>query len=347
MPESIWVGMSGGVDSAVAALILSERGCDVTGVTLRLRENSGGDEEDARRVCEALAIPHVILDLSDVFAREVTEPFVREYLSGRTPNPCVRCNRTIKFGAMLDAALAHGADRLATGHYARVEQDAATGRHLLYRTDSSKDQSYFLSRLTQHQLAHAVFPLAGMEKTKIRELAALHNLPVASKSDSMEVCFIPPDIDGHSEYIEQHTSRPLPCGDFIDADGKNLGRHNGIARYTVGQRKGLGISLGQPMYVTKINAADNTVQLGIEGSQFAAGLVASNINCISWDGLPAEPVEITAKIRFRAPDAAATLTPLSHDRAQVDFHAPVRAVSPGQTVVFYDGDAVIGGGIIE
>ena len=347
MPESIWVGMSGGVDSATAALILSGQGYDITGVTLRLKEDSGKDEEDARRVCEALAIPHVILDLSEVFAREVTEPFVREYLSGRTPNPCVRCNRTIKFGAMLDFALEHGADRLATGHYARVEQEAATGRHILYRTDSSKDQSYFLSELTQHQLAHAVFPLSGMEKTKIRELAARHNLPVASKSDSMEVCFIPPDIDGHSEYIERHTARPLLRGNFIDADGKKLGRHNGIARYTVGQRKGLGIALGQPMYVTKINAADNTVQLGVEGSQFADSLVAANINYISWDGPPSGPTEITAKIRFRAPDTAATFIPLAHDRAQIKFHAPVRAVSPGQTVVFYDGDAVIGGGIIE
>ena len=254
MGKKIWVGMSGGVDSAAAAALLLEQGVETTGVTLRLRP-TGAEQDiaDAQRVCRALGIEHRVLDFTGCFRRCVIAPFVEEYLAGRTPNPCVRCNQAVKFGAMLDAALESGADGIATGHYARVQRDPESGRYRLYRTPSRKDQSYMLYGLTQRQLSHTLFPLAGLEKQAVREIAEKRGLPVASKGDSMEICFVP---DGsHAHFIEEYTGRPLSPGNFVDEQGRVLGRHQGISRYTIGQRKGLGLAFGQPMYVVRIDAA--------------------------------------------------------------------------------------------
>ena len=347
MEKTIWVGMSGGVDNSVAAALLAEQGVSVVGVTLRLRpDGTEGDTEDARKVCAALGVEHRVLDLTESFRQRVMAPFSEEYLAGRTPNPCVRCNRTIKFGALLDAALEAGADGIATGHYARVEYSPERGRTLLYRTDSSKDQSYVLYGLNQHQLSHTLFPITGLEKDAVRAIARSHALPVASKGDSMEVCFIPEG--GHARFIEKFTGKALLPGNFVDEDGRILGRHQGIARYTVGQRKGLGVALGKPMYVVRINAEKNEVVLGEEGRQLSAVLTAHCMNYIPFAPPAASvPIRVQAKIRYLAPPAPATLYPLSADTARVEFDAPQRSVTPGQSVVLYDGDLVLGGGIID
>ena len=346
MAKTIWVGMSGGVDSSVAAALLQEQGMSVVGVTLRLRSTGAeGDIEDARRVCEALGVEHRVLDLTDCFRRRVMEPFVMDYLAGRTPNPCVCCNQTIKFGALLDAAIEAGADGIATGHYARVEYSPERGRTLLYRTDSKKDQSYVLYSLNQHQLSHTLFPVTGMEKEAVRAVARSHALPVASKGDSMEVCFIPEG--GHARFIEEYTGRGLIPGNFVAEEGRFLGRHQGIARYTIGQRKGLGVALGKPMYVVRIDAGRNEVVLGEEGRQLADTLTAHSMNYIAFEPPAVSgPIRVQAKIRYLAPPAPATLYPLSADTARVEFDEPQRSVTPGQSVVLYDGDLVLGGGII-
>lgn len=351
--QSVWVGMSGGVDSSVAALLLKEQGYAVTGVTLRMRggrlEQTGGEDarrdiEDARRVCEALQIPHRVLDVSDRFCRCVVEEFASEYLAGHTPNPCVTCNRTIKFGTMLEEALAGGADYVATGHYARVAYHETKGRYLLYRGDSAKDQSYVLYSLTQRQLAHVLFPLWGMEKEEVRRLARDYRLPVADKGDSMEICFVPQS--GHAAFLEWYTGRAMEPGDFVDEEGHVLGRHRGIGRYTIGQRKGLGIALGRPMYVVRLDAANNRVVLGEEGRQMAGELTADRLNFISVAGVDA-PLRVEAKIRYLAPPAPAILYPPENGIARVVFDTPQRSVTPGQAVVFYQGDLVLGGGTIR
>ena len=350
--DHILVGMSGGVDSSVAALILQRQGCAVTGVTLRLRggrlaASTGAgvqrDIDDARRVCEALGIEHRVLDLTDAFCRCVVDEFAAEYLAGRTPNPCVTCNRTIKFGAMLDYALENGMDGVATGHYARREFDAAAGRWALYRADSLKDQSYVLYGLSQEQLARVRFPLWGYGKEEVRALAREASLPVADKGDSMETCFVPDS--GHAAFIEWYTGAAMQPGDFVDESGHVLGRHQGIGRYTIGQRKGLGVALGRPMYVVGIDASTNTVILGEEGRQLADTLTAGPVNYVSI-APPAAPLRVQAKIRYQAPAAPATLTPLPGGMARVAFDAPQRSVTPGQSVVFYDGDKLLGGGCI-
>ncbi len=345
--KTIWVGMSGGVDSSVAAALLLEQGYRVVGVTLRLRPSGAEqDIEDARRVCAALGVEHRVLDFTDRFRHCVMEDFVQQYLDGRTPNPCVRCNQTIKFGAMLDAALENGADGIATGHYARVERDAKSGRFLLYRTDSKKDQSYVLYGLTQHQLSHALFPVTGLEKETVREIARRYALPVASKGDSMEVCFVPDDC--HARFIEDFTARPLRPGNFVDEQGRVIGRHQGIARYTIGQRKGLGVAFGRPRYVVRIDAQKNEVVLGEEGRQLSSALLARHMNYIPFDP-PAPyspPRRVQAKIRYQAPPSPATLYPLNGGEARLEFDQPQRSITPGQSVVLYDGDLVLGGGVI-
>lgn len=351
MARKIVVGMSGGVDSSVAALLLKQQGYDVIGVTLRLLcgrlapfdTHSGQDVEDAARVCEQLGIPHRAPDFSAEFERQVVDVFAAEYAAGRTPNPCVLCNRTIKFGAMWDYARALGADGIATGHYAHTRQDPDTGRWQLICSGAAKDQSYVLYSLTQEQLAHVHFPLWGMEKAQVRALAEEYRLPVAQKGDSMEICFVP--AEGHSAFLKQYTGRELPPGDFVDEQGQVLGRHQGLDRYTVGQRKGLGIALGQPMYVVRLDAANNRVVLGAEGRQYADCLTAYGVNFVSI-APPQEPIRVTARIRYQAPPAPATLTPLSEDSVQLVFDQPQRAVAPGQAVVFYDGDLLLGGGTI-
>jgi tRNA-specific 2-thiouridylase len=268
--KRIAIGLSGGVDSSAAALLLLEQGYDVTGIILRLKPDSLADEDisDARRIADCLGIELHVVDRREIFRKKVIEPFVSEYLHARTPNPCVECNAAIKFGAMLDYALEIGCDGIATGHYARIEEN--NGRYLLKRSESAKDQSYFLYRLNQFQLSHAMFPLEGMEKEKIREIAEKANLPVAQKRDSQEICFVPDD-----DYIAYLSAMGIssPKGSFIDKSGNILGTHNGIINYTIGQRKGLG-AFGKPMFVTGINAENNTVTIGENGSQYSRGLIA-------------------------------------------------------------------------
>lgn len=347
--------MSGGVDSSVAALLLQKQGYEVTGVTMKLRPDeymtdslSGGccsldDIDDARRVCYKLGIEHLVLNFTELFSEKVIQYFVREYQAGRTPNPCIACNAHLKFDALLHKALLLDYDFVATGHYSVILQDEATGRWLLRKAPCSKDQSYVLYGLTQHQLAHTLMPLGGMEKSEARHLAQENGLPVASKPDSQEICFV--ENKDYAGFIERFTGKAFPPGSFVDQEGTVLGTHQGIARYTIGQRKGLGMTFGKPMYVTRINAQDNTVTLGEEGSQYARVLTADRLNWIPFDEL-AKPLQVTAKVRYQARPAPAVVTPLEDGRVRVEFEEAQRSVTPGQAVVFYDGDLVVGGGTI-
>ncbi len=347
--QTVVVGISGGVDSAVAALLLKQQGYHVIGVTMqlfgdRLPRTAGAREiDDAHRVCDALGITHVVADMSDAFCRLVVDPFAAEYRRGRTPNPCILCNRDLKFGAMWDFARSLGADAVATGHYVNRSFDQDGGRWQLRQDTTRKDQSYMLWTLTQEQLAAARFPLAGMPKDDIRAMARAAALPVADKGDSMEICFV--EDNDHAAFIERYTGTTDCKGYFIDVDGNRLGEHQGITHYTVGQRKGLGIALGRPMYVTALNAAENTVTLGAEGSQLTDTLTADGINFVSIS-TPKDPVRIQAKIRYQAPPAPATLS-VADGVATVLFDAPQRAVTPGQSVVFYQDGLLLGGGFIR
>ena len=354
MKKKVMLGMSGGVDSSVAAMLLVEAGYDVTGVTLRLRPDrlmegsmAGGccsldDVDDARRVAYQLGIEHLVFNFTDIFEKQVIDYFAEEYLAGRTPNPCIACNRHVKFHAMLRRATELGFDYVATGHYAKIRRNEA-GRWLLERADAAKDQSYVLYSMTQYQLEHTLFPLADYEKEQVRALAAEKGLLVAHKPDSQEICFVQ-DKD-YAGFIERHTGKTLPAGDFVDETGVVLGKHRGITHYTIGQRKGLGIAFGEPRYVTRIDAAKNQVVLGREGSQYRDTLIADDVNYISISELT-EPMEVTAKVRYQAQPASAVLTPLENGRVQVTFAEPQRSVTPGQAVVFYDGNLVVGGGTI-
>ena len=344
--KKVLLGMSGGVDSSAAALVLQRAGYAVAGVTLSLqgeKTRRSDAVQDARRVAEKLGIEHRVIDLTEEFDRHVVAPFAADYLAGRTPNPCVACNRHIKFGAMLRYALAEGFDAVATGHYAVVEQDEA-GRYQLYRAQTEKDQSYVLYSLTQQQLAHVLFPLAAYAKDEVRALAGEAGLPVAQKPDSQEICFV--QDNDYASFIRRYTGKEPPPGNFIDQAGNVLGTHKGITHYTIGQRKGLGISFGKPMFVTKIDPISNTVTLGENGSQYASSLIAGKVNLISADTLEA-PISAQVKVRYQAPPAPARLTPLDNGKIRVDFQEPQRSVTPGQAAVFYDGDLVLGGGIIE
>lgn len=337
------IGLSGGVDSAAAAHLLLQQGYDVTGIILRLKPDSAADSDiaDAQKIADKLGIELKVLDRRELFAQKVISPFIGEYLGGKTPNPCIECNKEIKFGTMLDYALEIGCNCIATGHYARTEE--CGGRYLLKRSRSPKDQSYFLFRLTQEQLSKIVFPLEGLSKEEIREIARKAELPVAEKGDSQEICFVPDD-----DYISFLASKNIssPKGNFIDKNGNILGTHNGIINYTVGQRKGLG-AFGKPMFVNRINAEDNTVIIGENGTQYCTGLIADRLNFIAFDNLT-QPMRAEVKIRFRAKEQPALITPLEGGRISVVFDEPQRSVTPGQSAVIYDGETVIGGGrIIE
>lgn len=339
--KKVAIGLSGGVDSAAAAKILLDKGFDVMGIILRLKPESAADVDigDAQRIADALGIELKVLDRRDFFKSAVIDPFVSEYLSGRTPNPCVECNQAVKFGVMLDYALEQGCDFIATGHYAKIEESG--GRFLLKRSGSSKDQSYFLHRLSQFQLSHAMFPLEGMEKDEIREIARAAQLPVAEKGDSQEICFVPND-----DYIAYLASLGVtsPQGNITDKSGNVLGTHSGIINYTVGQRKGLG-AYGKPMFVTGICAESNTVIIGENGSQYSKGLIADRMNFIAVDSIT-EPIRAQVKIRFRAKEQPATVTPNPDGTVTVIFDEPQRSVTPGQSAVIYEGGTVIGGGRI-
>lgn len=347
--------MSGGVDSSVAALLLLKAGYDVTGVTMRLRPDeymrqsaAGGccsldDIDDARRVAYKLGIDHMVLNFQEVFEKNVIDYFAKQYAAGLTPNPCIACNRYVKFDAMLRRAQALEFDYVATGHYAIIEQ-SPKGRWLLRRAPTVKDQSYVLYSFTQEQLSRTLMPLGHYTKPQARALAEEAGLPVAHKPDSQEICFV--ENNDYAGFIAQYTGTTPPPGDFVDEAGRVLGRHRGITHYTVGQRKGLGLSFGKPMYVTKIDTVHNTVTLGEEGSQYSGSLVAADLNFIPFDTLEA-PMRAQVKVRYQAQPAPALLVPLANDRLLVEFDRPQRAVTPGQAVVFYDGDLVLGGGTIQ
>lgn len=339
--------MSGGVDSSVAAALLQRRGYDVIGITMLLCKDDNGAARDAKAVCDKLGIEHHVADFREDFKKTVIDYFANEYKCGRTPNPCIVCNRFLKFDAMQKLAESLGADKIATGHYARIEYDETAERYLLKGAAASKkDQTYALYTLTQSQLSKTIMPLGDVEdKSETRRIAEELGFDTANKADSMEICFIP---DGdYAGFIEEYTGEICPDGDFIDAEGNILGRHSGIINYTIGQRKGLGVTFGRPMFVTKIDAEKNQVVLGEKGTEFSAGLLAHKLNFIPFDRLN-EPIKVLAKVRYSAKPGAATVIPNGEDSVKVEFEVPQRAVTPGQAVVFYDpeGDSVIGGGII-
>ncbi|MBQ3134288.1 MAG: tRNA 2-thiouridine(34) synthase MnmA [Oscillospiraceae bacterium] len=340
------VAMSGGVDSSAAAVLLGRQGYDLLGVTLRLHECAGSEAEDAARVAAQLGFAHHTVDLSGEFCRRVKDPFAADYRQGRTPNPCIACNRHIKFGALLDRVLELGADRLATGHYARIERDGGSGRWLLKTAlHPEKDQSYVLYCLNQHQLGHTLFPLGGLSKQEIRDLAAQSGLITAHKGDSQDICFIP---DGdYARFICRYTGQnPVP-GDFVSPDGRVLGQHEGVIRYTLGQRRGIGVSSANGrLYVTDICPAENKVTLSGPEDLMATTLEATDLNFIPFDKMD-KPVRVQAKSRYRQPAQPAVAEQIGPDRLRVTFDAPQRAMTPGQAVVLYDGDVVLGGGTIH
>jgi tRNA-uridine 2-sulfurtransferase len=338
----IAVAMSGGVDSSVTAALLKKQGHDVFGVTMQLSDNAEVASVDAAKVAEKLGIPHHVFDLREVFTRTVIEYFNNEYTAGRTPNPCVLCNRQIKFGALWEKARALGADYMATGHYATITLE--NGRFLLKKgADLKKDQSYFLYRLSQEQLGRTVFPLAALTKDKVKEIAREMDLPAANRPESQEICFIP-DND-YTGFLREHIPANAAPGPILDGAGKRLGEHNGIFNYTIGQRKGLGIAAAQPLYVTGIETTANAITVGGKEALYGDELMAGDLNWIAIPP-PARPFKAAARIRYRHTEADALITPIDNDKVQVKFTTPQMAVTPGQSVVFYDGDTVIGGGTI-
>ncbi len=348
--------MSGGVDSAVAAARLAEAGHEVIGLSMQLYDQrtspdafgsccSLNDLQDARRVASALGFPHYIVNFEKAFQATVVQNFVSEYAAGRTPIPCVHCNSDLKFATLVERAAGFDAAFVATGHYARVRFDEDTRRHTLLRgVDGDKDQSYFLFSLTQDQLAHAVFPVGDMTKPDVRAYATRHNLLVADKPDSHEICFVP---DGDAAgFVERHMDGAPRDGAITDSSGKILGRHTGVHKFTVGQRKGLGLSSVIPLYVLHVDAKDAHITVGSRDELGERNLVASGVNWISGDA-PVAPVRITARIRHRHRDAAAIVTADGASRAEVIFDEAQTAITPGQAVVFYRDEEVIGGGWIE
>ncbi|MBP1745148.1 MAG: thiouridylase [Firmicutes bacterium] len=347
MSKKVAVGMSGGVDSSVAAYLLKEQGYDVIGINMQVWQEDGCSSssaaEDARRVADKLGIPFHVVDFKECFKEWVIDYFIDEYMNGRTPNPCVACNKHIKFGELLKAAMALGADYVATGHYAVIEEKG--GRYLLKNAeDDKKDQTYMLYGLTQHQLAHTLMPCGAFRKDRIREIAKEIGLLVHNKKDSEDICFIP-DKD-HGGFIKRQVPGRLAEGNFVDKNGKVLGRHKGIAYYTIGQRKGLGIALGIPVFVTDIIPWRNEVVLGSEEEIFKTELMAKDVNFIPFDTLE-EPIEVRAKIRYAAKPSPAVIYPESGNRVRVVFAEKQRAITKGQSVVFYDGSYLVGGGVIE
>lgn len=351
------IAMSGGVDSSIAAYLIKEQGYESTGITLKLFDNddigeekadktccSLDDIEDARNVCYKIGIPYYVYNFKDSFKENVISRFIKAYENGTTPNPCIDCNRFIKFEKLIRRAEELEFDYVVTGHYAVIEYNNETGRYMLKKSaDLSKDQSYVLYSLTQKQLSKTLFPLGNMTKEAVRELAEKLDLINAKKHDSQDICFVP---DGdYAKFIEQYTGKSYPNGDFVDESGKVLGEHKGIIRYTVGQRKGLGLALPCPMYVKEKDLENNKVILCTNDALFSKELYATDINLISVDKIT-EPMRVNARVRYNQKEQPATVTQIDENTIHVVFDEPQRAISKGQAVVLYDGDYVVGGGTI-
>lgn len=355
MKEKILAAMSGGVDSSASAVLLLEQGYDVAGVTMALYDQgdigkktrsccSADDIADARSVCARLGIDHYVFNMGNIFHKEVIDRFISGYQCGLTPNPCIDCNKYVKFDALLRRAGDVGCWRIATGHYARIEYDDAAQRILLKTAaDDHKDQTYFLYSMTQEQLARVKFPLGGLTKPETRRLAEKAMLTNARKPDSQDICFVP---DGdYAGFIERYTGNTYPDGDFLDENGNVIGRHKGVIFYTIGQRRGIGTGFGKPMYVIGKNADNNTVTLGSNELLFTDTLYADNLNWIAFE-YPKSEFKCKAKTRYRQTEQPCTVYPQGGNTVRVVFDEKIRAVTPGQHVVFYDGDIVLGGGVI-
>ena len=344
MTKRVLVAMSGGVDSSVTAALLIQQGMVVEGVTMKLTAGLCCDIGSAQAVCRHLYVPHRMIDAQELFEQNVVQDFISEYRVGRTPNPCIRCNDLIKFQMLLSYAREQGFDALATGHYARVEQDAASSRyHLKKGIDAGKDQSYFLYRLTQDQLRSVLFPLGEMRKADVRDLARALNLPAAERPESQEICFVP--NDDYRAFLKEHAPALLRSGEVVMTDGRVVGRHDGIALFTVGQRRKLGIAAGERLYVVRIEPETNRVVLGKLSELQTREMIVGNLNWTLMDELSG-PISVTVKIRYRSLFAPAMIRPLNDQRVQVTFEKPVPGVCPGQAAVFYDGEIVVGGGVI-
>lgn len=356
MGKKVVVGMSGGVDSSVAAYLLKQQGYDVVGVTMQIWQDESHEEienkggccglsavDDARRVAAMLDIPYYVMNFKSEFKRDVIDYFVREYLAGRTPNPCIACNRYVKWESLLTRSIQIGADYIATGHYARI-CELPNGRYAIRNSvTAKKDQTYALYNLTQEQLKRTLMPIGDYTKEEVRKIAEDIGLMVAGKPDSMEICFVP-DND-YASFIEKETGVTSVPGDFVDVDGNVIGKHRGVIHYTVGQRKGLGIALGKPAFVVAIRPEQNQVVIGEDRNVYTERLYANNLNFMAVDDI-SEPVHVKAKIRYSHEGAYCTVRKIDSDTIECIFDQPVRAVTPGQAVVLYDGEYVLGGGTI-
>jgi tRNA-specific 2-thiouridylase len=344
MTKRVLVAMSGGVDSSVTAALLQKQGFEVEGITMKLTAGLCCDLGSAQAVCRHLNIPHRVIDAQAEFSQNIINDFISEYRHGRTPNPCIICNDVVKFQLLLQYARSQGFDYLATGHYARIERDRVTSRFLLKKgIDEQKDQSYFLYRLTQERMKSVLFPLGDMRKTEVRALARELVLPAAERPESQELCFVP--NNDYRSFLKERAPDTLRPGEIVMTDGKVVGKHEGIAFFTLGQRRRLGIAAGQRLYVVRIEPEKNRVVLGKLSELQTNGMVVSNLNFISGDELRS-PMNITVKVRYRSPFVPAVVEPLTIDRVRVVFERPVPGVCPGQAAVFYEDDAVAGGGTI-
>ena len=357
MKEKVVVGMSGGVDSSVAAYLLKEQGYDVIGVTMqiwedeehqRTEENGGccglSAVDDARRVADRLEIPYYVMNFKQEFQEKVVDYFVEEYLAGRTPNPCIACNRYVKWESLLKRSMEIGADYIATGHYARITK-LPNGRFAIRNSVTArKDQTYALYNLTQFQLAHTLMPIGEYEKDQVRRIAQEAGLPVAAKPDSQDICFVP---DGdYAAFLKKKAGERMPGeGDFVTRDGTVLGKHKGITHYTIGQRKGLGLSMGEPVFVSELRPKTNQVVVGEEPQVFKKELLCDHLNFMGMEDLE-EPRRVWAKVRYAHKGQWCRIERQGRDLIRAEFEEPVRAITPGQAVVFYEGEYVLGGGII-
>lgn len=343
--EKVMAALSGGVDSSVAVFLLKQAGYDCAGSIMTLHGPDPTSISDAEAVTVRLGIPFYVLDSQEIFRKSVIDDFIAAYERGDTPNPCIVCNRCIKFSHFLQKAEALGYEKIATGHYARIRKDESTGRYLLLRAlDESKDQSYFLYMLSQQQLAKTLLPLGELTKTQVRQIAEENGFINAHRKDSQDICFVP--NGDYLAFMERYTGKKYPCGDLLDLTGRKVGTHNGAVGYTLGQRKGLGLAMGAPVYVCGKDMKENTVTVGPEEVLFAKSLIAEDCNWFPFKKLTA-PIQVTAKARYRHKEQPATVYPLENGQVKVVFDTPQRALTTGQAVVFYNGETVVGGGTIR